>query len=113
MSRRRELRAARKKADARGFFLADVRGSAAHLHAGGQQDAHPADPRAGEAGIALSLRAYAQNPTIIDLSLDDTLRIYDAVMAGDAAAAKAMTEALIREIWMTMRDAMSALFGEA
>ena len=56
--------------------------------------------------------AYEKDPKIIQLSLDDTARIYDAITEGDGESAKAMTENLIREIWQSMRAGIRDAFGE-
>ena len=110
---RLELKAARLKQDPKEFFLADVRGSALVYALTDNKTLTRLLRGLEKQALRYRFIAYASNPKMVDLSLDDTLRIYDAILACDAAAAKAMTETLIREIWTAMRGTVSDLFGPA
>ena len=105
------LKAAGRKQDPQAFFIADVRGSAL-IHA-------LADNKtlirllSGLEKQALRYRfiGYANHPRLVGRSMDDSLRIFDAIVARDAEAARTLTEELIRDIWTTMRSMVSDLFG--
>lgn len=112
-SLRGELKAAGSKRDPHAFFIADVRGSAL-IHA-------LADNKtlirllSGLEKQALRYRfiGYAEKPDLVGRSMDDSLRIFDAIVARDAEAAGKLTEQLIRDIWTTMRSVVSDRFGPA
>ena len=108
---RADLKAAGKKRDPQAFFIADVRGSAL-IH-------RLADNRtlirllSGLEKQALRYRfiGYANKPRLVGRSMDDSLRIFDSIIARDAEAARVLTESLIRDIWTAMRSTVSDLFG--
>tara|TARA_B100000949_G_C13984252_1_gene326449 strand:- start:96 stop:602 length:507 start_codon:yes stop_codon:yes gene_type:complete len=109
---REELRKAQASNDARAFFSVDVRGSFLTYELSGNKTLMRLLAGLEKQALRYRFHAYEQNPDIVRLSLEDTSRIYDAILAGDGAAAQSMTENLIREIWQTMRDGVRQAFGE-
>lgn len=108
-----ELKAAAECGDAHEFFLVDVRGSALTYELADNRTLTRLLAGLEKQALRYRFLAYLRNPKIVDLSLEDTGRIYDAIVDGDAPAAKEMTENLIREIWQVMRAAFAQSFGEA
>jgi DNA-binding GntR family transcriptional regulator len=107
-----EMRDAQQRGNAREFFLFDVRGSLLTYELAGNRTLTRLLGGLEKQALRYRFHAYQQNPRIIALSLDDTARIFDAVMAGNARAAKELTENLIRQIWQDMRLAIGQFFGE-
>jgi DNA-binding GntR family transcriptional regulator len=107
-----ELKQAQARNDARQFFIVDVRGSFLTYTLAGNKTLTRLLGGLEKQALRYRYHAYEQDPKIIQLSLDDTARIYDAITAGDGEGAKAMTENLIREIWQSMRAGIRDAFGE-
>ncbi|ATN37053.1 hypothetical protein ACO34A_25110 (plasmid) [Rhizobium sp. ACO-34A] len=108
----KELKEARSRNDARQFFIVDVKGSFLTYSLAGNRTLTRLLAGLEKQALRYRYHAYQQRPEIVQLSLDDTARIYDAIIAGDGEAAKAMTEKLIHEIWQNMRDGIRAAFGD-
>ncbi|HSI39552.1 MAG TPA: GntR family transcriptional regulator [Xanthobacteraceae bacterium] len=106
------LRDAAARRDAKEFFLVDVQGSALTYDLADNKTLKRLLAGLEKQALRYRFLAYSRNPGIVDLSLEDTGRIYDAIVDGDAPAAREMTENLIREIWQVMRVAFSQAFGE-
>lgn len=106
-----DLKSAQLRNDAREFFITDVRGSFIHYTLAGNKTLMRLLGGLEKQALRYRFHAYEQNPQMMQLSLDDTTRICEAIIAGDGQAAKAITEKLIHEIWQTMRDGIREAFG--
>ncbi|MBZ9603608.1 GntR family transcriptional regulator [Phyllobacterium chamaecytisi] len=106
-----ELTDAIKRNDAKQFFLVDVRGSLLTYTLADNKTLTRLLGGLEKQALRYRFHAYQQNPNILQLSFDDTARIYDAIRDGDAAKAQDLTENLIREIWQKMREGIRGSFG--
>lgn len=108
----RALEETQASGDVRRFFTADVRGSFLIYDLADNRTLRRLLQGLEKQALRYRFHAYEQNPDMIKLSLDDTTRIFDAILAGDGATAQAVTENLIREIWQSMRDEVARSFGK-
>lgn len=107
----RELEETQASGDVRRFFTADVRGSFMIYDLADNRTLGRLLQGLEKQALRYRFHAYEQNPDMIKLSLDDTTRIFDAILACDGATAQSVTENLIREIWQNMRDEVGRVFG--
>ncbi|MEO9338711.1 GntR family transcriptional regulator [Mesorhizobium sp. SB112] len=107
-----ELEEAQARGDVREFFTADIRGSFMIYELAENRTLSRLLEGLEKQALRYRFHAYEQNPDMIKLSLDDTTRIFDAILAGDGATAQAVTEKLIREIWQNMRGEVGRFFGK-
>ena len=107
----RTMRAAHLDGDVQGFFDADVRGSVIIYRLCGNATLCRLLARLEKQALRYRYLAYARETDIVRLSVEGTATIYDAILASDAARAKAETEGLIgtilREICPVMAAALS------
>jgi DNA-binding GntR family transcriptional regulator len=108
----RQLEDTQARGDVRSFFTADVRGSFMIYDLADNRTLRRLLQGLEKQALRYRFHAYEQNPDMIKLSLDDTTRIFDAILAKDGAAAQSVTENLIREIWQNMRGEVGRHFGE-
>ncbi|WP_083198251.1 GntR family transcriptional regulator [Pararhizobium polonicum] len=106
-----DLKEAQAKNDVRQFFIADVRGSFIHYTLAQNKTLMRLLAGLEKQALRYRFHAYEQNPKIIQLSLEDTTRICEAIIEGDGEAAQKLTEKLIHEIWQTMRTGILDSFG--
>ncbi|MFK8250862.1 GntR family transcriptional regulator [Ancylobacter terrae] len=107
-----ELRGAAARRDAPAFFRIDVEGSLLIYDLADNRTLKRLLAGLEKQALRYRFLAYARDPRIVDLSLADTALIFDAIVDGDAPAAKEMTENLIREIRDLMRTAFAHIFEE-
>lgn len=107
-----ELQETQASGDVRRFFTADVRGSFMIYQLAENRTLTRLLQGLEKQALRYRFHAYEQNPDMIKLSLDDTTRIFDAILDSDGAAAQSVTENLIREIWLSMRDEVGRFFGK-
>lgn len=108
----RELEETQAAGDVRRFFTADVRGSFLIYDLADNRTLCRLLQGLEKQALRYRFHAYEQNPDMIKLSLADTTRIFDAILVNDGAAAQAITESLIREIWQNMREEVAGFFGK-
>lgn len=108
----RDLQETQASGNVREFFAADIRGSFLIYDLANNRTLRRLLQGLEKQALRYRFHAYEQNPDMIKLSLDDSLRIFDAIIARDGAAAQAVTEKLIREIWHNMRDEIGSFFGD-
>ncbi|PSJ55989.1 GntR family transcriptional regulator [Kumtagia ephedrae] len=106
-----ELAETQASGDVRRFFAADVRGSFMIYDLADNRTLSRLLRGLEKQALRYRFHAYQRNPDMIKLSLEDTTRIFDAILESDGAAAQAVTEKLIREIWQSMRDEVRNSFG--
>ena len=94
----RTMRAAHLDGDVQGFFDADVRGSVIIYRLCGNATLCRLLARLEKQALRYRYLAYARETDIVRLSVEGTATIYDAILASDAARAKAETEGLIGTI---------------
>lgn len=107
-----DLRGAAARGDAPAFFRIDVEGSLLIYDLADNRTLKRLLAGLEKQALRYRFLAYAHDPRIVDLSLEDTALIFDAIVDGDAPAAKEMTENLIREIRDRMRSAFAHTFEE-
>lgn len=108
----RELEETQAAGDVRRFFMADVRGSFMIYDLADNRTLRRLLQGLEKQALRYRFHAYEQNPDMIKLSLDDTTRIFDAILDRDGEAAQSVTENLIREIWHNMRGEVGRFFGK-
>ena len=104
----RTMRAAHLDGDVQGFFDADVRGSVIIYRLCGNATLCRLLARLEKQALRYRYLAYARETDIVRLSVEGTATIYDAILASDAARAKAETEGLIGTILREIRPVMAA-----
>ncbi len=107
-----ELKEAQARNDARQFFVVDVRGSFLVYDLADNRTLTRLLQGLEKQALRYRFHAYERDPSVIQLSLDDTARIYDAIASGDEDAAQSLTENLIREIWRRMREDVRSFFED-
>lgn len=108
----KRLQAAHEAGDAEAFFLTDVEGSQLTYNTAGNKTLCRLLGGLDKQALRYRFHAYAKKSGIIDLTLDDTRQIYDAIIAGDSVKAKELTRRIIHEIWKSTRDTIRHSFGE-
>lgn len=106
------MREARKAGDARLFFSHDVRGSELIYRIADNATLRRLLKGLEKQALRYRYHLYRRNPSVVDLSLDDTARVFQAISDGDAVAAFRMEHDLIHRIWQETREAIRAEFGE-
>ncbi len=104
------MQTAHDAGDARRFFEEDVRGSQVIYDLCDNPTLRRLLASLEKQALRYRYFAYARETGIVRLSLEGTGRIYQAILDGDAAAAKSETEMLIGAIWRGMRTAMADAF---
>ncbi|MGE0008227.1 MAG: GntR family transcriptional regulator [Parvibaculaceae bacterium] len=107
-----ELRSAHALGDGRQFFETDVRGSALIYDLAGNRTLKRLLASLDKQALRYRFIGYAHNPQIVDIAMQDTAEIYDAIVSGDARRAKDLTERIIHYIWQFMRGAIAEKFGK-
>ncbi|KQY21127.1 GntR family transcriptional regulator [Rhizobium sp. Root482] len=107
----RELEEAQTNGDVRSFFTADVRGSLMIYKLADNRTLRRLLQSLEKQMLRYRFHAYEQNVDMIKLSLEDTTRIFDAILACNGDAAQSLTENLIHQIWQNMRDEVGRSFG--
>jgi DNA-binding GntR family transcriptional regulator len=108
----RDLEETQASGNVGNFFTADVRGSFMIYQLADNRTLRRLLQGLEKQALRYRFHAYEQNPDMIKLSLDDTTRIFDAIIACDGAAAQSVTENLISKIWQNMRDEVGRFFGK-
>jgi DNA-binding GntR family transcriptional regulator len=106
------LEKAHKEKDPREFFLVDMEGSFLTYELAANKTLTRLLGSLEKQAMRYRYLAYDRNPQIVEMSLQGTAEIYEAIVACDDAAAKAMTEDLIRNIWHVLRSTMADVFSE-
>lgn len=106
------MRAAWAAGDARLFFSHDVRGSKLIYQMADNVTLRRLLKGLEKQALRYRYHLYRRNPGVVDLSLDDTARVFQAITDGDAAAAYQLEHDLIKKIWRETRKAICAEFGE-
>lgn len=106
------MRAAREAGDARLFFSHDVRGSELIYQIADNATLHRLLKGLEKQALRYRYHLYRRNPGVVDLSFDDTARIFQAITEGDVPGAYRMEHDLIERIWRETRDAIRDEFGE-
>jgi DNA-binding GntR family transcriptional regulator len=104
----RTMRAAHLDGDVQSFFDADVRGSVIIYRLCGNATLCRLLASLEKQALRYRYFAYARETDIVRLSVEGTATIYDAILASDAAHAKAETEGLIGTIWREIRLVVAA-----
>jgi DNA-binding GntR family transcriptional regulator len=107
-----ELRSAHLRGDAREFFLVDVRGSALTYDLSGNRTLKRLLASLDKQALRYRFIGYTHNPQIVDITMKHTAEIYEAIVSGQAAHAKSLTEHIIHYIWQFMRGAIAESFGK-
>lgn len=106
-----EMKEAQARNDVRQFFAADVRGSFLVYELADNRTLTRLLQGLEKQALRYRYHAYEQNPSLVALSLDESERICNAIMEGNEDQALVLTENLIREIWLRMRDDVRSSFG--
>lgn len=106
------MRAAREAGDARLFFSHDVRGSELIYQIADNATLHRLLKGLEKQALRYRYHLYRRNPGVVDLSLDDTARVFQAIIESDVPGAYRMEHDLIERIWRETRDAIRDEFGE-
>ncbi|NIY75325.1 GntR family transcriptional regulator [Thalassospira sp. HF15] len=109
----KRLEQAQKDGDAHAFFLTDVEGSMLTYRTADNKTLIRLLESLDKQALRYRFHAYSQRQGILDLTLDDTRRIYDAIIEGDGVAAKQLTREIISKIWKTTRDTVRESFEDA
>jgi DNA-binding GntR family transcriptional regulator len=107
-----KLRKAHEEKNAREFFIVDMQGSFLTYELADNKTLTRLLGSLEKQAMRYRYLAYERNPQIVEMSLQGTAEIYEAIVASDAAAAKVMTEDLIRNIWHVLRSTMADVFSE-
>ncbi|MFE3838769.1 GntR family transcriptional regulator [Pseudogemmobacter sonorensis] len=107
-----EMKRARDAGDARNFFSHDVQGSELIYQTADNQTLSRLLKGLEKQALRYRYHLYRRHPGVVDLSLDDTARIFGAIIDGDAELAFRLEHDLITKIWHEGRDAIREEFGE-
>jgi DNA-binding GntR family transcriptional regulator len=107
-----EMKRARADGDARRFFAHDVRGSELIYRIADNSTLRRLLKGLEKQALRYRYHLYQRSPDIVDMSLDDSARIFEAIVGGDAKAAYTATHTLIERIWRETRDAIRHEFGD-
>lgn len=109
---RQEMQAAKDAHDARGFLLADLRGGYLIFDLADNAILKRLVGTLKKQALRYRFLVYEHRQSMIDLTMEGSIRIQDSIIAGRAAEAKAQTQDLIREIWQMMRPVIAEVAGE-
>ncbi len=107
-----EMRRARDNGDARLFFAHDVRGSELIYEIADSQTLRRLLKGLEKQALRYRYHLYRRNQSVVDLSLDDTSRIFKAISEGQVEQSFKLQHDLIDRIWRETRDAIRSEFGE-
>lgn len=107
-----DMRAAREAGDGRKFFSSDVRGSEIIYELTDDQTLRRLLKGLEKQALRYRYHAYQRSPKMVDLSLDDTAMIFQAIYDGNVEEARERERILIKKIWQEMRRAVLEEFGE-
>lgn len=107
-----DMKRARDAGDARGFFGHDVRGSELIYKIADNQTLRRLLKGLEKQALRYRFHLYRCNQSVVDLSLDDTAHIFDAISAGDPALSFKLQHDLIERIWRETRQAIHDEFGD-
>lgn len=106
-----QMRAARAAGDVQQFFLHDIRGSELIYSLADDQTLQRLLKGLEKQAMRYRFVMYSRSQTLVDLSFDDTARVFKAICDGEPAQARDLERSLIEKIWNTMRDDIGAEFG--
>lgn len=106
------MKTARAAGDARSFFAHDVRGSELIYAIADNATLRRLLKGLEKQALRYRYHLYQRNQSVVDLSMDDTARVFQAIVDGDPEQAKQLERDLIEKIWLETRDAIRAEFGE-
>lgn len=106
-----EMKRAREAGDARRFFAHDVRGSELIYEIADDQTLRRLLKGLEKQALRYRYHLYRRNQSVVDLSLDDTAHIFEAITEGDADKSFKLQRDLIDRIWRETRDEIRAEFG--
>jgi len=107
-----KMQEARERGDVEEFFTQDVHGSDIIYDLAGNLTLNRLLVGLNKQALRYRFFAYKRDPQIVALSFQGTGEIFDAIVVGKAKRAKALTEALIGDIWQSMRATIADAFGE-
>ena len=106
------MKQAREAGDARLFFTHDVRGSELIYEIADNTTLRRLLKGLEKQALRYRYHLYQRDRNVVDLSFDDTARVFQAIVDGDAERSYALEYDLIEKIWRETRDAIRAEFGE-
>ncbi|MBN9054532.1 GntR family transcriptional regulator [Shinella sp. PSBB067] len=106
------MKKAREAGDARLFFTHDVRGSELIYEIADNTTLRRLLKGLEKQALRYRYHLYQRDRSVVDLSFDDTARVFQAIVDGDAERSYALEHDLIEKIWRETRDAIRAEFGE-
>jgi DNA-binding GntR family transcriptional regulator len=106
------MKQAREAGDARLFFTHDVRGSELIYEIADNSTLRRLLKGLEKQALRYRYHLYQRDRSVVDLSFDDTARVFQAIVDGDAERSYALEHDLIEKIWRETRDAICAEFGE-
>jgi len=107
-----EMKRAREAGDARLFFTHDVRGSELIYEIADNVTLRRLLKGLEKQALRYRYYLYQLNRSVVDLSFDDTVRIFRAIVDGDVERSHVLQRDLIENIWRETRDAVRSEFGE-
>jgi DNA-binding GntR family transcriptional regulator len=109
---RREMQAAKDAGDAKGFLLADLRGGYLIFDLADNATLKRLVGTLKKQALRYRFLVYENRQSMVDLTMEGSMRIQDSIIGGRAAEAKVQTQELIREIWQVMRPVIAGIAGE-
>lgn len=106
------MMSARRAGDVEAFFESDIKGSELIYELAEDITLQRLLKSLEKQAMRYRYHMYSKSETLLDLSLDDTARVFDAIREGKPEEAHNLEHALIRKIWQTMRDSIGAEFGD-
>jgi DNA-binding GntR family transcriptional regulator len=107
-----KMQDAHRRGDVQEFFRHDVHGSQIIYALAGNATLDRLLVGLNKQALRYRFFAYARKAEVVALSVQGTGDIFEAIMAGKAKRAKALSETLIGGIWQSMRSTIAAAFGE-
>lgn len=107
-----DMRKAREAGDARLFFAHDVRGSQLIYEIADNSTLRRLLKGLEKQALRYRYHLYRRNQSVVDLSLDDSSRVFKAISDGDAEGSFTLQSDLIERIWRETRDAIGQEFGD-
>lgn len=107
-----DMKQAREAGDARLFFKHDVRGSELIYEMADNVTLRRLLRGLEKQALRYRYHLYQRNRDVVDLSFNDTTRVFRAIVDGDAEQSHALERDLIERIWSEARDVIRVDFGE-
>ncbi len=107
-----DMKRAREAGNARLFFQHDVRGSQLIYEIADNPTLRRLLKGLEKQALRYRYHLYRNDSSVVDLSFDDTARVFRAIVDGQPEQAYTLEHDLIEKIWRETRDAIRAEFGE-